>query len=111
MILLLSSIANSEECKWSTALEVDEVTPCSGVLVPPLKLKGALECKKVTVPMLMAERDKCFRDFDIVRKAWEQKESLLISRLQEERDTSALTSTILTTSVAFLSGILLVVLL
>lgn len=109
--LLLSSTASSEECKWSTALGVDEVTPCSGVLVPPIKLKNALACKKVRVPQLIAERDKCLRDFDIMKKSWDRKESLLLNQIKKEQESSKLTSTILTTSVAVLSGILLGILL
>lgn len=105
-VSLLSSTANSEECKWSTALNVDEVTPCSGILVPPLKLKAALECKKVTVPKLIAERDKCMRDFSISKKTWDQKESLLLEQLKSQKESSRLSTTILSASVAVLSGIL-----
>lgn len=109
--LLLSSTASSEECKWSTALGVDEVTPCSGILVPPLKLKNALSCKKVTVPRLIAERDKCLRDFDIMKKSWDKKESLLLNQIKKDQESAKFTQTILTASVAVLSGILLGILL
>ena len=106
IVLLLSSTANSEECKWSTALEADQITPCSGILVPPLKLKAALECKKVTVPKIMAERDKCLRDFSISKKTFQQKESLLLDQLKSQQESHKLKTTILTASVAVLSGIL-----
>tara|TARA_Y100000114_G_scaffold157208_1_gene188016 strand:- start:3042 stop:3323 length:282 start_codon:yes stop_codon:yes gene_type:complete len=88
-------------------LGVDEVAPCSGMLVPELKLRSALSCKRVTVPKLTAERDKCLRDKDIFVKSCAKKESLLLLKIESEREGFKKTSTILGASVAVLSGILL----
>ena len=80
---------------------------CKGVLVPEEFLKRALACRKVEVPKEEAKTRKCLRDFDIMTKTWENKESLYRDAIREERSRQELTSMIVTTSLAVLSGVLL----
>lgn len=103
LVLLLSSTANSEECKSSIPIQ----SPCSGILVPEAKLRSALECKRVTVPTLMAERDKCLRDIDIRMKLYLAREDLLKSEIQRNQSSLELKDKILTVSIGLVSGILL----
>ena len=111
LVLLLSSTANSEECRWSTELGVNEASPCSGILVPPAKIRNALSCKRVDVPRISAERDKCLRDIDIRMKLYLAREDLLKSELSRERESSTFVDKILTVSIGLVSGILLGILL
>ena len=111
LVLLLSSIANSEECTQSTPLDARAVSPCSGILVPESKLRSALECKRVSVPTLMAERDRCLRDIDIRMKLYLAREDLLKNELQRERSSYEMSDKILTVSIGLVSGILLGILL
>lgn len=88
-------------------LGVDEIAPCSGMLVPELKLRSALSCKRVTVPKLTAERDKCLRDYEILNSSCEKKQSILLEKMKSDRGKFRKSVTILGASVAVLSGILL----
>lgn len=86
---------------------MDEISPCTGILVPSEKLRNALLCKRVTVPTLTAERDKCLRDIDIRMKLYLAREDLLKSELSRERESSLVRDKILTVSIGLVSGILL----
>ena len=120
LILLLSSTASSEicnpesgeceppeVCKFSTELNDGEISPCSGILVPPEKLKKALECRRVEVPTIEAERDKCLREIDIRARLYVAREDLLKSEIQSARDDNRMLDKILTISIGLISGMII----
>ena len=70
------------------------------------KLRSALTCKKVTVPKLNADLEKCHRDQEIRMKLYLAREDLLKDEVKRSREDSKMITHILTISLSLISGIL-----
>ncbi len=84
-----------------------DVAGCRGVIVPEQSLRNALACRKVEVPIAQAERDKCLRDFGIMKESWGNKELIYKDALKDARKRQDLMDRVVLISLSVLSGVLI----
>jgi hypothetical protein len=84
-----------------------EIAGCKGVLVPEQFLRNALACRKVEVPKVQAKLDKCLRDYDIMKKSWENKEYVYQDAVRSARKEGDLINKIVIISLSVVSGALI----